>query len=393
MDRTASQSVDSYYADILDIPAFRDSSGGISDKTGQQVFRLRSPVPPGLRTQYADDVVRMDDFFNNSPYVLNYERVGGDVVDDDYSSILRRTPEGLPEATDVRDPSGVVPGASVLELWAGEMRALSNKEMRGERLSPDELDLLRSYQDYFSERTGMAEGGVVTPPYEQSGILGLFADKLGLSEAPPFPVPTNAEQQAMIRQSGRQDFEGRDQFYDPGAATFAERLMLEYGYPGEYDSGGNREVIDIGGEQRHSRPSDRMDLPTPQELEDVRAHMLGTALAAKGYGESGAQFMGSVNEGIFGFHQGRKDKAMDDRNNAVGLSLFKQAGIEASPQELTRMVDDAIFKQLDRIMARTPQEREGQRVSPGWEYNWRSPEGGPDVYFPRNERGYFATQY
>jgi hypothetical protein len=103
--------------------------------------------------------------------------------------------------------------------------------------------------------------------------------------------------------------------------------------------------------------------------------------------------MGSVNEGIFGFHQGRKDKAMDDRNNAVGLSLFKQAGIEASPQELTRMVDDAIFKQLDRIMARTPQEREGQRVSPGWEYNWRSPEGGPDVYFPRNERGYFATQY
>ena len=392
MERTASQSVDSYYADILDIPAFRDSSGGISDKTGQQAFRLRSPVPPGLRTQYADDVVRMDDFFNNSPYVLNYERVGGDVVDDDYSSILRRTPEGLPEATDVRDPSGVVPGASVLELWAGEMRALSNKEMRGERLSSDELDLLRSYQDYFSERTGFNAGGEVLPQgsglrpsgprFEQRGIGGLFADTLGLSDPPPFPVPTDADQQAMIRQSGRQDFDARSAFYEPGSAVFAERLMLEYVYPGEYDSEGNREVIDIGGEQRHSRPLDRRDLPTPQELEDVRAHMLGTALAAKGYGESGARLMGSVNEGIFGFHQGRRDKAMDTRNNAVGLDLFRQAGIEATPQQLTRMVDDAIFAQLDRIMARPSQER-----------NFRSPEGGPDLYFPRDERGNFATQY
>jgi hypothetical protein len=103
--------------------------------------------------------------------------------------------------------------------------------------------------------------------------------------------------------------------------------------------------------------------------------------------------MGNVNE-MFGYgKQTPADREMDRRNNAVGISLFKQAGIEASPQELTRMVDDAIFKQLDRIMARTPQEREGQRVSPGWEYNWRSPEGGPDVYFPRNERGDIATQY
>jgi hypothetical protein len=231
------------------------------------------------------------------------------------------------------------------------------------------------------------------PEYEQSGIGGLFADKLGLSDPPPFPVPINRRQQDMIRASGRQDFEARDQFYEPGSANFAERLMLDYGYPGEYDPEGNREVIDIAGAQRHSRPSDRMDLPTPQELEDVRAHMLGTALAAKGYGESGARFMGSVNEGIFGFHQGRQDKAMDDRNNAVGLDLFRQAGIQASAQELTRMVDDAIFRQLDRILARTPQERGGRGVSPGWEYNWRSPEGGPDVYFPRDERGYFSTQY
>ena len=230
------------------------------------------------------------------------------------------------------------------------------------------------------------DGGVVVPPadprFEQRGIGGLFADAVGLSEPPPFPVPIGADQQSAIRRSGRQDFDARSAFYEPGSAVFAERLMLDYGYPGEYDSEGNREVIDIGDAQRHSRPADRRDLPTPQELEDVRAHMLGTALAAKGYGESGARLMGSVNEGIFGFHQGRRDKAMDTRNNAVGLDLFRQAGIEATPQQLTRMVDDAIFAQLDRIMARPSQER-----------NFRSPEGGPDLYFPRDERGNFATQY
>ena len=69
------------------------------------------------------------------------------------------------------------------------------------------------------------------PEYEQSGIGGLFADKLGLSDPPPFPVPINRRQQDMIRASGRQDFEARDQFYEPGSANFAERLMLEYGYP------------------------------------------------------------------------------------------------------------------------------------------------------------------
>jgi hypothetical protein len=72
---------------------------------------------------------------------------------------------------------------------------------------------------------------------------------------------------------------------------------------------------------------------------------------------------------------------MDNRNNAVGLDLFRQAGIEATPQQLTQMVDDMIFQQLDRIMSRTPEER-----------NFRSPERGPDLYFPRDERGNIATQ-
>jgi hypothetical protein len=362
------QGVDAYYADILDIPAHRDARTDDYVTTQTQILRLQNPA-----ARIVDDpnALYMDSSFNNSPYVLEFLESGAP----------RFTFSGSRSGADTRRPSGVL-DASLLELWNGEMRALSEKEMSGAPLSGDEEELLRAYQEYFGGRTGMAEGGVVLPQDEQVGIGGLFADKLGMSDPPSFPVPINARQQSAIRQSGRQDFEGRDQFYEPGAANFAERLMLEYDYPSEFDAEGNREVIDIAGEQRHARPEGRRDLPTPQELEDVRAHMLGTALAAKGYGESGSRFMGSVNEGIFGFHQGRRDKVMDNRNNAVGLDLFRQAGIEATPQQLTEMVDDAIFSQLDRIMSRPPQER-----------NFRSPETGPDLYFPRDERGNFATQY
>jgi hypothetical protein len=337
------------------------------ESTRAHILRLQSPT----QNVFGDSNVYMDKFFNNSPYGVEY----------DDSGAIARDAEGRGLANDTRVPSKIVPGATRLELMAAGMRALSNKEMSGARLSGDEEELLRAYQEYFAGRTGMEDGGVVLPQDEQVGIGGLFADKLGMSDPPSFPVPINTRQQGAIRQSGRQDFEGREQFYEPGAAVFAERLMLEYGYPGEFDPDNNREVIDIAGAQRHSRPEGRRDLPTPQELEDVRAHMLGTALAAKGYGESGARFMGSVNEGVFGLHQGRRDRAMDNRNNAVGLDLFRQAGIAATPQQLTEMVDDAIFSQLDRIMARPSQER-----------NFRSPETGPDLYFPRNERGEFATQ-
>jgi hypothetical protein len=361
------RNIDAYYADILDIPVMRDDPGANFLGTREQILRLQNPT--GVVRD--DPNVYMDPFFNNSPYVSDYTDSGA----------RKRDSQGLLTATDTRLGAQAVPRVSILDLWAGEMRALSNKEMT-EGLSPSEEELLRTYQEYFAERTGMEEGGVVLPQYEQSGIVGLFADKLGLSEAPPFPVPINARQQSAIRQSGRQDFGARDEFYEPGAAGFADRLVLEYGYPGEFDPAASQEVFDMGGEHRHSRPADRRDLPTPQELEDVRAHMLGTALAAKGYGETGARFMGAVNEGIFGFHQGRRDKEMDHRNNAVGLDLFRQAGIDATPQQLTQMVDDAIFAQLDRIMARSPEAR-----------NFRSPESGPDLYFPRDERGNFATQY
>jgi len=374
--RTARSEVDAYYADILDIPAMRDDPDSLFSSTGQQILRLQNPT----QDMRDDPNVYLDPFFNNSPYVSRYTEGGA----------RARNSQGLLTATDTRLGSTAVPGVSILELWAGEMRALSDKEMR-EGLSPREEELLRSYQDYFGGRTGMAEGGVVGSPYEQKGIFGLMGDIVGLT-TPPEGAPIGKDRHASIRDSASSEYANRADFYDPGSATFGERLMYEYGYPGEYDPELSREIFDmaLGGRQATVVPPDRPDMPQPQELRDARQHMLGTALAARGYGEGIAGFMGSVNEMFGGGTPG--DIAMDDRNNAVGLDLFRKAGIQATPQELTRMVDDAIFQQLDRIMARTPQEQGGRRVHPGWQYNWRSPEGGPDVYFPRDARGRIATQ-
>ena len=84
---------------------------------------------------------------------------------------------------------------------------------------------------------------------------------------------------------------------------------------------------------------------------------------------------------------------MDTRNNAIGVQIFKKAGINATPQELTRLVDGAIFKQLDVILGRTEDEQgavaEDQPRAPA---NFKSPTTGPDVYFPRDEEGFYDTK-
>jgi hypothetical protein len=358
--------VDAYYADILNIPAHRDAREGNFTTTRQQILRVQNPVQ-GL---VEDPNVYMDPFFNNSPYLRTY----------DSSGARRRGPDGTLSVTDSTAASEGVPDATYLDLWAGEMRALSNKEMT-EGLSSDEEELLRAYQEYFTNRTGMQDGGVVLPD-EQKGIFGLLTDTLFITE-PPEGAPIGSSRQAAIRDSSSTEYANRADFYEPGAANFGERLMLEYGYPGEYDPETNREIFDmaVGGRQATVLPPDRLDLPEPQELRDARQHLLGSALAARGYGEGIAGFMGNVNERVFGYGQAPADRAMDERNNAVGLDLFRQAGIEATTQQLTQMVDDAIFAQLDQIMARAP----GQR-------NFRSPETGPDLYFPRDARGRIATQ-
>ena len=148
VDRNVKDNVDAYYADILDIPAMRDSGEGDYSSTDAQVKRLQHPTQ-GVRGR--DDAVYMDRFFNNSPYNAVYDSDGS----------LRMSGPDTFGYTDTRRDSAAVPDASILELWAGEMRALSRKEMSGEPLSPKESELLRSYQEYFSGRTGMAEGGLV----------------------------------------------------------------------------------------------------------------------------------------------------------------------------------------------------------------------------------------
>ena len=114
----ARQGVDAYYADILDIPAHRDTRSDNLASTSMQILRLQNPA-----ARIVDDPnsLYVDPSFNNSPYVLNFEESGAP----------RFTSEGLRMATDTRETSTNVPDANLLELWAGEMRALSEKEMSG----------------------------------------------------------------------------------------------------------------------------------------------------------------------------------------------------------------------------------------------------------------------
>ena len=127
-------------------------------------------------------------------------------------------------------------------------------------------------------------------------------------------------------------------FYPEGAPPFYDQLAEQYGYPAGVDP--------LSGPRRFDRP--RPDLPTPQELRDTRQHMLASALTAMEYGPRTAQRIGDINEiGANRLHQ-----AMDKRNNAVGISLFKQAGINATPAQIAQMVDKTILDQLNTILNR-----------------------------------------
>jgi len=129
---------------------------------------------------------------------------------------------------------------------------------------------------------------------------------------------------------------------------------------------------------RAERP--RHDMPTYQELEDARAHALQTALLAKDLGPETAQKLGGIAEFSDKILNSATpaDIAMDKRNNAFGAKLLSQAGVNASPQQITKLVDDAVFSQLDRILGREPGER-----------RFKSPTNGIDVYFPRDRQGFF----
>lgn len=185
---------------------------------------------------------------------------------------------------------------------------------------------------------------------------------------------------------------------------FMETLIDEYGYPSVFDEETGEKIIptdlDVYPEEvRHARPEDRGDLPTYPELEDARGHLLGSAVMASEYGPDTAESAGNFSEFmdrfapvIMGGGQNKRDVAMDQRNNAIGRQIFMKAGMDATVEELTQQVDAEIFKQLDKIMGRSQEDRmtpsEDQPLAPR---NFKSPSEGPDVFFPRNEKGYFDT--
>ena len=208
-----------------------------------------------------------------------------------------------------------------------------------------------------------------TQEFEERGAGTFFLEQYTPFASPPEGAQFDADKQSEIRASGNPGSAARETYYGENPSFF-ETLSSEYGYPLVEDP--------IEGPNRHSRP--REDLPTPQELADARAHALGTAMVAADYGPQTAMTVGNLGEDI-GFSN-RLHRAMDKRNNAVGVSLFKQAGIQATPEQLSQMVDAKIFKQLDAIMGRPASER-----------GYKSPEGGMDLYFPRDQYGYFLPDH
>ena len=117
-----------------------------------------------------------------------------------------------------------------------------------------------------------------------------------------------------------------------------------------------------------------MDMPATSEILDARAHALGTALYGNEYGGEASTAMGVMGEEYDRTmdNASREDIAMDTRNNAVGRKILRNAGIMNTTRDLTRMVDQKILDQLDRIMDRPIEERRAE-----------SPKEGPDLYFSR----------
>ena len=194
-----------------------------------------------------------------------------------------------------------------------------------------------------------------------AGLAGYAKDKMFGD------VPEYMESVEDVRFSGRPQNQYREEYYGEGP-TFEERLVMEYGYPESPERPGSADF------SRESRPTDRPDLPATSEILDARAHALGSALYGKEYGEEASSAMGSFGEFYDQMvdNASREDVEMDTRNNAVGRKILRNAGIMATTRDLTKMVDQQILDQLDRIMDRPAEKRRAQ-----------SPEGGPDLYFSR----------
>jgi len=201
-----------------------------------------------------------------------------------------------------------------------------------------------------------------------------------------------------VTKSARPGSDRYDEFYVEGQPDFQSQLIEDFDYPSVADPETGDMIIptdkDMYSEKERTARA-RIDMPAYQELEDARGHMLGSALLSQEYGTNTAAAMGGIGEfmdyTIGGSTKG--DVAMDTRNNAIGRQIFQKAGIDATAQEITRLVDGAIFKQLKEILGRTEDEQgavaEDQPRAPA---NFKSPSKGPDLFYPRDEEGFYDTK-
>ena len=299
--------------------------------------------------------------------VMYFEEGGSPMYLDD---TLRSTAPGAqsprPQFGRLRAPVG---DTSILQ-GDGDLRYYDDPDFN------PELDLRKS-------PTGEAFGEDAIQLLEEKGLGSLIMDKLRGNDVTK-----------GVRESGR---------IGGTSPEFMETLIDEYGYPSVFDEETGERVIptdlDYSEEVRHARPEGRRDLPTYPELEDARGHLLGSAVMASEYGPETAESAGNFSEFmdrfapiIMGGGQNKRDVAMDQRNNAIGRQIFMKAGIDATVEELTQQVDAEIFKQLDKIMGRSQEDRMTPSADqPRAPRNFKSPSEGPDVFFPRNEEGYFDT--
>ena len=285
-------------------------------------------------------------------------------------------------------------------------------------LFPDQRPQPLSY-GIGSTTYGFEEGGDVPLPDELAYTQGMnnpvqMPEEAGIGsfmyDMVTGSVPS--DKYNAMRTSGRMDDPMAQAIYgqDP---TFMEQLVKRYNYPANIpmeDAEGFAIMDSATGMQKKMMATDmglpeymrtgrpRQDFPTYGELEDARAHGLASMMMAKDYGPKTTSMVTRIKEAteaLPGFGSSTfKDIKMDNRNNAVGVSLLKKAGINSTPRQLARIVDEEVFNQLDVIMDRTPTEQTTPaKDQPFAKQNFKSPEGGLDVYFPRDRDGYFDTSY
>ena len=276
---------------------------------------------------------------------------------------------------------------------------------------PERYDMYQSFPEgrkrsdfgRSSPEIAMETGGAVPTAPEESGIASFMYDVV-TGNAP-------SDQLNALRTSGRIGDEMSAAIYGD-EPTFMDRLITDYNYPATIpmqDDEGFPVLNEQGGQKmaiatdfslpeymRTQRP--RPDMPTYGELEDARAHALASAELARRYGPETAKTAGGIKElteMLPGFGSSTYgDMKMDTRNNAFGIKLFREAGVNSSPRDIAKSVDREVFKQLDIILGRSPDRQSTPaKDQPLAQSYFKSPEGGLDVYFPRDKEGYFDTTY